>query len=101
MIGECVDIALQWWLQLPASERPILRQITRSPWQTDGEAVLSREVFAAPAQASRYFLYNFAPPPVPRVLWIAERCNSAVGALASEFFAQRGIEARGIEVAGT
>ena len=101
MIGECVDIALQWWLQLPDGARPILRQITRSPWQVDGQAVKSRQVFAAPAQTSRYFLYNFAPPPNSRVLWIAERCNASVGALASEFFATNGIAARGIEVAGT
>ena len=104
MIGECVDIALQWWLQLPVGERPMLRQITRSPWKVDGEAVKSAQVLAAPEQASRYYIYNFAPPTGAnsgRALWIAERCNASVGALASEFFGARGIEARGIEVAGT
>ncbi len=101
MIGECVDIALQWWLQLPVEARPCLRQITRSPWQVDGVAVVSRQVFAAPNQGSRYFLYNFEPPRNRRVLWIAEKSNASVGALASEWFASQGIEARGIEVAGT
>ena len=101
MIGECVDIALQWWLQLPITARPELRQITRSPWQVDGVAVVSRQTFAAPNQQSRYFLYNFEPPRNQRVLWMAEKSNASVGALASEWFAQKGIEARGIEVAGT
>lgn len=101
MIGECVDVALQWWLQLPVEARPDLRQITRSPWQVDGVAVMSRQTFAAPNQGSRYFLYNFAPPKNPRVLWIAEKSNASVGALASDWFASQGIEARGIVVAGT
>ncbi len=101
MIGECVDIALQWWLQLPEDERPDLRQITRSPWKVDGAAVKSARVFAAPNQKSRYFLYNFVPPRNGRALWIAEAANGSVGALASEWFEARGIEARGIVVAGT
>ncbi len=101
LIGECVDIALQWWLQLPVESRPELRQITRSPWQVDGVAVVSRQTFAAPNQGSRYFLYNFEPPRNGRVLWIAENSNASVGALASDWFASQGIEARGIVVAGT
>ena len=101
MIGECVDIALQWWLQRPAAERPDLRQITRSPWKVDGAAVKSAQVFAAPNQGSRYFLYNFEPPKNARALWIAEAANGSVGALASQWFDSRGITARGIEVAGT
>ena len=101
MIGECVDIALQWWLGLPVESRPDLRQITRSPWKVDGRAVVSREVFAAPNQGSHYFLYNFALPRGGRALWIAEQSNGSVGKLASQFFASRGIEARGIVVAGT
>ena len=101
MIGECVDIALSWWLQLPVESRPDLRQITRSPWVVDGVAVVSRQVFAAPDQDSRYFLYNFAPPANQRVLWIAEQSNASVGALATQFFNANGIEARGIVVGGT
>ncbi len=100
-VGECVDIALQWWLRLPVEQRPDLRQITRSPWKVDGKAVVSREVFAAPNQKSRYFLYNFEPPQNGRVLWMAEQSNASVGELAAEWFASRGIEARGIAVAGT
>ena len=101
MIGECVDIALKWWLELPVESRPELRQITRSPWVVDGVAVRSRQTFAATNQDSRYFLYNFAPPANARVLWIAEKSNASVGALASDWFASQNIEARGIEVAGT
>ena len=101
MIGECVDIALQWWLQLPPDERPDLRQITRSPWKVDGIAVKNAQVFAAPGQKSRYFLYNFESPSNGRALWIAEQANASVGALASEWFASQAIEARGIAVAGT
>lgn len=101
MIGECVDIALDWWLKLPIERRPEVRQITRSPWKVDGQAVLSRQVFAAPNQGSRYFLYNFAPPPNGRALWLAEQSNASVGELASEWFASQGIEARGIVVGGT
>ena len=101
MIGECVDIALRWWLQLPVEARPELRQITRSPWVVDGVAVVSRQVFAAPNQGSRYFLYNFAPPPNGRALWICEQSNAAVGALAGEWFAAQNIAERGIVVAGT
>lgn len=101
LLGECVDIALQWWLQLPTEARPELRQITRSPWVVDDVAVVSRQVFAAPNQGSRYFLYNFKPPRNGRVLWIAEQSNASVGALASEWFVAQGIEARGIAVGGT
>ena len=101
MIGECVDIALKWWLELPIESRPELRQITRSPWVVDGVAVVSRQVFSAPAQDSRYFLYNFAPPQNGRVLWIAEQSNASVGELATQFFNANGIEARGIVVAAT
>ena len=101
LVGECVDIALNWWLQLPLEARPELRQITRSPWVVDGVTVMSRAVFAAPDQSSRYFLYNFASPKNRRALWIAEACNASVGALATQFFAANNIEARGITVAGT
>ena len=101
MIGECVDIALDWWLKLPVEQRPELRQITRSPWVVDGVAVVSRAVFAARNQGSRYFLYNFAPPKTGRALWICEQSNASVGALASEWFDAQGVEARGIVVAGT
>ena len=101
LIGECVDIALNWWLHLPIESRPDLRQITRSPWKVDGNAILSREVFAAPNQDSRYFLYNFAPPSNGRVLWIAEQSNASVGALATQWFESRDIAARGIVVGGT
>ncbi len=101
MVGECVDIALQWWLRLPESGRPNLRQITRSPWKVDDNAVLSRQIFAAAGQGSRYFLYNFGPPANSRVLWMAERANASVGALVSEWFASQEIEARGIVVGGT
>ena len=101
MIGECVDVALNWWLHLPIEQRPDLRQITRSPWKVDGAVIQSAQVFAAPNQGSRYFLYNFAPPQNQRALWIAEKCNASVGALASEWFESQNIEARGIEVAGT
>ena len=101
MIGECVDIALGWWLQLSVEKRPDLRQITRSPWVVDGVAVMSRQVFAAPNQGSRYFLYNFAPPCNGRVFWMAEQSNASVGALASAWFESQGIEARGILVNGT
>ena len=95
MIGECVDIALQWWLALPAESRPELRQITRSPWKVDGAAVQSAQVFAAANQQSRYFLYNFEPQVGERALWMCENSNASVGALVSEWLESRGVEARG------
>ena len=101
IIGECVDIALGWWLELPIDERPQMRQITRSPWKIDGQSVFTAQKLEAEGQASRYFIYNFEPPHNNRVLWMAEKCNASVGLLASEFFASQNIEARGIEVAGT
>ncbi len=101
MIGECVDIALRFWLDLPESERPELRQITRSPWKIDGEAVKSAVKFPAFEGSSNYFLYNFEPLQIQRALWICEASNALVGAQASAFFAQNGIEARGVVVAGT
>lgn len=101
MLGECVDIALGWWLQLPENARPNLRQITRSPWKIDGDSVFNVHSLKAPHQASSYFIYNFEPSQSQRALWIAEKSNAAVGVLASEFFAKHGIETRGIEVAGT
>jgi adenine/guanine phosphoribosyltransferase-like PRPP-binding protein len=101
MIGECVDIALRFWLAQPEATRVPLRQITRSPWKIDGESVHSAAKFPAIPGGSNYFLYNFDPATATRALWIAENTNAAVGAQASEFFAQNGIESRGIVVAGT
>ncbi len=101
MIGECVDIALRFWLDLPADARPHLRQITRSPWKVDGESVASAVKFPALEGGSNYFLYNFEPTETRRALWIAEGSNALVGAQASEFFNQNGIETRGIVVDGT
>jgi adenine/guanine phosphoribosyltransferase-like PRPP-binding protein len=101
MIGECVDVALRLWLQLPETDRIPLRQITRSPWKIDGESVNSVTKFPAIGGSSNYFLYNFEPGTIRRALWIAENANAAVGAQVSEFFAENGIEARGIVVAGT
>ncbi|PQV62947.1 Phosphoribosyl transferase [Abditibacterium utsteinense] len=101
MIGECVDIALRFWLDLPKNERLPLRQITRSPWKVDGVAVKSAVKFPALEGGSNYFLYNFDPTQTRRALWIAEGSNALVGAQASEFFARNGINAHGIVVAGT
>lgn len=101
MIGECVDIALRFWLDMSENERPPLRQITRSPWKVDGEAVKSAVRFPAIEGGSNYFLYNFDPGQTRRALWIAENSNALVGAQASEFFARNGIEARGVVVTGT
>ncbi|BCM92261.1 hypothetical protein IAD21_04140 [Abditibacteriota bacterium] len=100
MIGECVDIALQFALQLPEDERPELRQITRSPWKVDGDHVHSAYKFASDGTGSNYFIYNFVPPQNGRVLWIGETSNSVVGAQAEEFLKSQGVESRGILVAG-
>jgi len=99
MISECVDIALQFWLQLPANARPELRQITRSPWKVDGEYIRSAQVFPGDDAGSRYFFYNFAPPPNCRALWIGEEFNALIGEQADSFFASQNIESRGILVA--
>ncbi len=101
MIGECVDIALRFWLDRPENERPPLRQITRSPWKIDGDAVKSAVKFPALQGGSNYFLYNFDAARMRRALWIAEASNALVGEQVSAFFAQNGIEARGVVVAGT
>jgi hypothetical protein len=101
MIGECVDVVLRFWLDQPENARPPLRQITRSPWKVDGESVKTAVQFPAIEGGSNYFLYNFEPKTVQRALWIAENSNAGVGAQASEFFAQSGIDARGIVVEGT
>lgn len=99
MISECVDIALQFWLQIPPVERPELRQITRSPWKIDGQSVHSAQIFPSDGTGSRYFFYNFAPPANRRVLWIGEEFNAVIGEQADAFFASQGVESRGILVA--
>ncbi|RYG70688.1 hypothetical protein EON80_07210 [bacterium] len=101
MIGECVDIALRFWLSLPQETRIPLRQITRSPWKIDGDSVKTVSKLPAIEGASNYFLYNFEPGDIRRVVWLAENANAAVGEQATALFAQMGIEARGIAVAGT
>ena len=100
MIGECVDIALQFWLQLPPATRPELRQVTRSPWKVDGQTIWSAHAFSGDGTGSRYFLYNFAPPKNRRALWIGEASNAVVGTQVGEFLQSHNIEVRGIEVAG-
>ena len=101
MIGECVDIALRWWLETPENSRPALRQITRSPWKIDGDATQSAVRFPKIEGGSHYFLYNFDVSLSRRVVWLAEKSNEAIGAKVRDFFEQNGIASRGIVVAGT
>lgn len=98
MISECVDIALEFWLQLPLAARPELRQITRSPWKIDGQSVLSVQVFPGDGTASRYFFYNFVAPSNRRALWIAEEFNALIGEQADEFFTSQKVDSHGIVV---
>lgn len=100
MIGECVDIALQFALQLPEKERPELRQVTRSPWKVDGVNVHTAQRFDGIGNGSRYFFYNFAPPANGRALWIGEASNASVGEQVGEFLKSQNIESRGVVVAG-
>jgi orotate phosphoribosyltransferase len=100
MIGECVDIALQFWLNLPPAERPELRQITRSPWVIEGQTLRHAQCFPGDGTGSRYFIYNFEPPKNGRALWIGEVSNVAVGEQFGEFLSAQGIASVGIEVAG-
>ncbi len=99
-LGECVDIALQFWLQLPKNARPELRHITRSPWKVNGETIRSAQLFPGDGSGSRYFFYNFAPPRNRRALWLAETSNAVVGAQVGEFLHAQGVESWGIEVQG-
>lgn len=101
MIGECVDIALQFVLQIPLTERPEMRQVTRSPWKIDGDHVLTSHRFEGISNGSRYFFYNFVPPSNGRALWICETLNAAIGEQVNEFLKAQGIEAKCICVAGT
>ena len=100
LLGECVDIALQFALQLPPHERPELRQVTRSPWKVDGEHVHSAHKFEGDGSGSRYFFYNFVPPANRRALWIGETSNALIGQQVTEFLGSQGVESRGIVVAG-
>lgn len=101
LVGECVDIALPFALDLAPGSRPELRQVTRSPWKVDGAAVRDAARFSGAPGGSRYFLYNFAPPANRRALWIAEACNAVVGAQLSEFLEGQGVASRGMVVGGT
>lgn len=100
MIGECVDIALQFWLHLTPAARPELRQVTRSPWKIDGEIILRAHSFPGDGSGSRYFFYNFERPQNRRALWIGEASNAVVGAQVNAFLKAQNIESKGIEVAG-
>ena len=100
IIGECVDIALQFWRQLSLETCPELRQITRSPWKVDGETIRSAQLFPGDGSGSRYFFYNFAPPKNQRALWLAEKSNTIVGAQVGDFLREQGVESWGIEVKG-
>ncbi len=100
MIGECVDIALQFVLQLPEDRRPELRQVTRSPWKVDGQNVHSTHRFEGSGIGSRYFFYNYAPPENRHAVWIGEASNAIVGEQVDEFLKSHGVESRGVVVAG-
>lgn len=100
LIGECVDIALEFWGCLPPSERPEIRQVTRSPWLVDGAAVRTRQVFEGHASASRYFLYNWQPPSSGRALFIGEAATRGIGEQLARFLGEAGVQSRGIEVPG-
>ena len=100
IIGECVDIALQFWLKLPVETRPELRQITRSPWKVNGDTLRSAQLFPGDGNGSRYFFYNFAPPKNHCALWMAEHSNAIVGAQVSDFLREQGVASWGIEVKG-
>ncbi|RYX82832.1 hypothetical protein EON83_17870 [bacterium] len=101
MIGECVDVALQFALLMPEEERPELRQVTRSPWKVDGEHVHNAQAFQAEGIGSRYFFYNFAAPSNNRALWLCEASNAAIGEQVQKFLESQGVESRGILVAGS
>ncbi len=101
MVGECVDIALQFWLQLPPDTRPEMRQITRSPWVIDQKVVHNAHCFPGDGTCSRYFIYNYTPPVGDRVIWLSEKSNSSVGQQIDAFFAEQDITSTGIEVEGT
>lgn len=100
LIGECVDVALQFWGCLPPSERPQIRQVTRSPWLVDGQAVRTRQAFEGEGSASRYFLYNWQPPISGRALFIGEAATRGIGEQLRGFLQAQGVQARGIEVPG-
>lgn len=100
LIGECVDIALQFWGCLPQGERPAIRQVTRSPWLVDGAAVRTRQVFEGDGSTGRYFLYNWQPPRNGRALFIGEEATRCVGVQLARFLQEQGVQARSIEVPG-
>jgi len=100
LIGECVDLALEFWGCLPPHERPAIRQVTRSPWLVDGQAVRSRVVFEGDGSAGRYFLYNWQAPRSGRALFIGEAATRGIGEQLASFLQSRGVQARGIEVLG-
>lgn len=100
MIGECVDIALRFWLQLPEAQRPLMQQVTRSPWVVDGQAVRTAECFPGNGISSKYYLYNFVAPKPKRAVWIGEGSNAVVGEQVSEFLRAQGVESHGIAVVG-
>ena len=100
LIGECVDVALEFWGCLPPNERPQIRQVTRSPWVVDGASVRAREVFEGDGSTSRYFLYNWQLPESGRALFIGEAATRCISEQLGRFLRDQGVRARGIEVPG-
>jgi hypothetical protein len=98
LIGECVDLALEFWSRLPLSERPQVRQITRSPWKVDGGAVLSRQPFEGDGVCSRYFLYNWQPPKSGRAILIGEAATRCISEQAQAFLSTQNVSSHAIEV---
>jgi hypothetical protein len=65
----------------------------------DGATVSAREVFEGDGSTSRYFLYNWQPPPSGRALFIGEAATRCISEQLARFLREQGVAARGVEVA--
>lgn len=74
MLGECINEGLELWHA--AAQRPILRHITRSPWEVDEKIIYNRIHLTSEHYKTPHYLYNWDKPTKPENVLITTYLNT-------------------------
>jgi len=74
MLGECINEGLELWHA--AAQRPILRHITRSPWEVDKKIIYNRIHLSSEHYTTPHYLYNWDKPIKPKNVLITTYLNT-------------------------
>lgn len=90
VFGECIIVALGFWLSQSPTTRPYLRHVTRSPWEVDHQFIESRVDLTD--NEVPYYLYNWEQPSKPRqALIISDFSTRAAANQLAAFLTQQSV----------